>query len=138
MLEYPLPSHVIAEVKLPHSLLLQRADGIVEIRCADDFTYETEHIMENQHYLKQFAGNGKVRVLNIIGKYTSITNEARTHIAKGGHKDFIAAEAFLIQSLPHRLLAQFFIKANKPVVPAKYFAYDQKEEAEKWLFQFSI
>lgn len=138
MQEYPLPLHIKTEIKLVHSLILQREDGIVEIRCADDFTYDTEHIIENQQYLKELAGDGKVRVLNIVGRYTSITNNARAHIAKGEHKDFISAEAFLIQSLPHRLLAQFFIKANKPLVPAKYFAYHQKTEAEIWLSQFSI
>lgn len=130
---YPLPENIEVEVVLEHSHLLKRTDGIVEIRCANDFTYDVEDVKENHSFLKEFAVTEKVLVLSFAEDFTSITNEARNYIAKGYHKDFIAAEAFLIHSLPQRLLANFFVKLNNPTVPAAYFAYSYKDLAEKWL-----
>lgn len=116
-----------------HSTISQRDDGIIELHCADDFTYDVEQIKENQAVLKEMGHGQKVVVLNFTGHFTSITNAGRTHIAEGSHKDFIAAEAFLIHSLPQRLLANFYIKINKPVVPTAYFSYNEREKAEEWL-----
>lgn len=119
-----------------HSTISQRDDGIIELRCADDFTYDVEHIKENQAILKEMGHGEKVVVLNFTGHFTSITNAGRKHISDGGHKDYIAAEAFLIHSLPQRLLANFYMKINKPVVPTAYFSYDEREQAEEWLKGF--
>lgn len=132
---YPLPENIEIEIKLEHSHLLKRSDGIVEIRCADDFTYDIKHIRENHHYLKRFAITEKVLVLSFTENFTSISSEARSYIALGLHKDYVAAEAVLIHSLPQRLLANFFMKLNSPIVPAAYFAYSLKKVAENWLLQ---
>lgn len=130
---YPLPDTYVRKVELPHSTLILREDGIVEIRCADNFTYDIKEIMENHSVLKEMAGNDKVRVLNFTGRYTMITNEARAYVAQGNHAGYVAAEAVLIYSLAQRMYAQFFLKMRKPIVPANYFAYKDKEIAEKWL-----
>lgn len=135
---YPLPENVDVEFKLEHSLILKRSDGIVEIRCADDFTYDLAHIIENHSYLKQLASTEKVLVLNFVEKFTSVTDEARNYVSEGPHKDFIAAEAFLIHSLPQRLLANFFMRISKPIVPAAFFAYHDKASAEKWLLKHRV
>lgn len=127
------PQHIIASYNLGHSTIVQRRDGIIELHCSDDFTYDVEHIKENQAHLKEMGQGKKVVVLNFTGHFTSITNDGRNHISAGSHKDYIAAEAFLIHSLPQRIMANFYIKINKPVVPTAYFSYDQKEEAEEWL-----
>lgn len=132
---YSLPENIEIEIILEHSHILKRSDGIVEIRCADDFTYELSHILENHDCIKKFAITEKVLVLNFAGHYTSVSNEARNYVARGEHKSFIAAEAFLIHGLPQRLLANFFISINKPVVSAAFFNYKDKSLAEKWLFE---
>lgn len=130
---YPLPEKYISKVELPHSTLILRHDGIVEIRCADDFTYETEHIIENHNVLKEMAGDKKLLILDFTERYTMISSEARIYVAKGNHASYIKAEAVLIYSLAQRMYAQFFLKMSKPKVPANYFAYKDKELAEKWL-----
>lgn len=130
---YPLPENIIEKTQLPHTLHIKRSDGIVEIRCMENVQYDVQEVMENHEVLKNFAATGKVLVLNITTKYNLISNEAREYISKGPHKDFIAAEAFLIHSLAQRLLARFYFAVFKPIVPAKYFAFHEKEEAEKWL-----
>jgi hypothetical protein len=135
-MNYPLPENIEMRIELKHSLILKRSDGITEIRCPDDFTYELEHVLENHKILKEISFGRKLLMLSFTERYTSISSEARTYLQSGPHKDFIAAEAFLIHSLPQRLLAQFYVNVSRPAVPANYFAYSDKEAAEKWLFWY--
>ena len=126
---------VISQVDLKHSLLMLRDDGIVEINCADNYEYSVDDIKENLHQIKLFSGNNKVAVLNNLNKYTAVSNEVRDYVATAPHKGFIKAEAFVIHSIAQWLLAKFYLKINKPIVPAKFFK--NKSEAEKWLKSLS-
>lgn len=133
---YSFPANIEYEILLGHSTIYKRSDGIIEIRCANDFTYDVDDIKENHHFLEELAEGKKLLILNISEKYTSITSEARDYVSKGPHEGFIRAEAFLIHSLAQRLLANFFIKMTKPRVPATFFDYKDKEKAEAWLNSF--
>lgn len=135
-MEQSYPIRILATFNLGHSTITQRNDGIIELHCSDDFTYDVEHIVENQACLKEISKGGKVAVLNFTGHFTSITNAGRKHISDGGHQDYIAAEAFLIHSMIQRMLAGFYMKINKPIVPTAYFSYDEKDKAEEWLKSF--
>lgn len=135
-MNYPLPDNIVDKVELPHSLHIKRADGIVEVRCVENIYYDVKEVKENHEVLKQFAGNGKVPVLNITTKYNLISNAAGEFLSRGPHKDFIAAEAFLIHSLAQRLLARFYFSVFKPIVPAGYFAFAERDQAENRLRTF--
>lgn len=136
LITYPIPENIESQIDFEHSLILKRNDGIIEIRCADDFTYDVGHIKENHTYLKQISNGRKLLILNFTALFTFITAEARAYIAKGTHQDFIAAEAFLIHSLPQRILANFYTRVSKPKVYSNFFNYKDKDAAEKWLMQF--
>jgi hypothetical protein len=70
-------------------------------------------------------------VISDTGNYSSITNEAREHIATKGIEKNRIATAFIIRSLSPRLLFQFFIKLNKPNVPTKSFS--NLKDAREWM-----
>ncbi|CAN5285095.1 hypothetical protein BH09BAC5_BH09BAC5_00190 [soil metagenome] len=117
-----------------HSTISLRHDGIVEIITAPDFEYDVEHIKQNHAAIKEIAKNKRVLILSIVGENSTASKDVREFVAKAPHKDFVKAEAFVIQSLAQKLLANFFIKVNKPIVPAKFFK--NVEDAEKWLKSF--
>jgi hypothetical protein len=122
---------IISKKDHGHTVICQNRNTIVEMHCADNFTYEVEHLLENLLYLKQIAGDKQLLVINYVAPYTQISTEARAFLANGSHKSFIKAEAYCIHSLAQKLLASFFVKIDKPKVPVKFFT--KKEEAEKWL-----
>lgn len=132
----PKPTLVEVEFDLGHSRIFKRSDGIVELHCADNFVYDMKHIQQNHNRLQGIAEGKKIVVLNIAGVNTTITKDARDYVSFGFHKQFIAAECFLIRSLSQRLLANFFIRVSKPKVPAQYFDLSKKAEAEKWLRKY--
>lgn len=122
---------IISQKKFDHSLVIYRSDEIVEIICSDNYEYSVADIKENLEYIKSVCGNKKISVLNNLQKFTTVNNEVREFVAKAPHKDFIKAEAFVIHSTGQWLLANFYLKVNKPIVPAKFFK--TRNDAEKWI-----
>ncbi|MCX6311099.1 MAG: hypothetical protein NT084_05620 [Bacteroidetes bacterium] len=127
-------SSTLPDINLGHSVIIQRADGIIEIDCCDNFEYEVEHIQENYNQIKKLVGTKKVLILSVTKPFTTTTKDVRDFIASAPHRAFVKAEAFLIHTLGQTIMGNFFLKVNKPIVPAKFFK--SKTEAEKWLKSF--
>lgn len=125
----------ISKIDLGHSSIFLREDGIIEIDCADNFEYDVLEIKHNLSCIKMIAGNNKVLILNNAKAHTTITKEGREFLATGPHIDFVKAEAFIIHIMGQWILANFFLKINKPIVPAAFFK--NKEDAEVWLKTFN-
>ncbi|MGE0560760.1 MAG: hypothetical protein AB7O47_03005 [Flavobacteriales bacterium] len=64
----------------------------------------------------------------------NVTKEAREFSASVDGLKYSSAEAYVFNSLPHRIIGNFYLKFNKPSVPTKFF--NTKEEAEVWLKTF--
>lgn len=123
-------------IDLGHSKIQELDNGLIEIICKDEIMYDLEQIKENHSVLEKISKRKgeSVLVYSVAGKYTAITSEASTYLTKGPHKDFIKAEAFVIQSTAQRLVANLYLKLSRPVVPAAYFKH--VEDAKNWLLLF--
>ena len=121
-------------VKLSHSTVVYREDGIMELECGADTYYEMTHLKELLEVYKKLFGEKKVPMLHVVGPYTSIAPEARSWGASKEATQFSLAEAFVLKSLAQKLLANFYVKFDKPEVPTKFFT--TIPEAEQWLKSF--
>jgi len=121
------------EQNLGHSKLVLRPDGILVMYCDDDTIYEVEQIKEVVEITGQMTGGKKCAQLTIAGKYSSVTSECRDFIATDEAVKYTLAEAYVIQSLAQRILANFYLKFYTPKVPTKVFTDMLK--AEQWLQQ---
>jgi hypothetical protein len=61
----------------------------------------------------------------------TITKEARENAIKLEEKSPSYASAAIANSLPYRLIANFYLKFNKPGIPFRLFR--KEEEALEWL-----
>ena len=134
-MKIPLPDNIDAQQNLGHTLIIKRSDGIIELRCSNMVTYTPDMVKENHEWIEKFADGKKALVLTITGHYTLASPEARRFTANGPHKNFVAAEAFLIRVFAQRVIATLFMRVNRPIVPAKVFSIRKKDQAEKWLRQ---
>jgi hypothetical protein len=132
----PLPKNIEKQEDLDHSLIIKRTDGVIEVHCGDLAIYSSEKVKENHACIKKFGEGKKALVLTIAGVYTHVMPEARKYTSQGPHKDIIAAEAFLVTSFAQWILAGFFVKINRPIVPANFFRMKDKAKAEAWLAKF--
>lgn len=80
-------------------------------------------------------GDGR-RFPNLItvGKYTTITKEARDYAASDEANKYTLADGYVLHSFHQKIIANFFIKFNKPKMPVRFF--NNEEDALEWLRQF--
>jgi len=83
-------------------------------------------------YLK--LGEGKKRPHLITAtKFVIMEKEAMEFISTEANK-FGIADAFVIRSLPQKIIGNFYLKFHKPKIPTKLFT--SKEKAITWLKTF--
>lgn len=123
-------------IDLGHSKIIEIEDGLIQILCKDEFMYDVVHIKENHSVIEKISNlrGEPVLVFSLAAKYTGITSDATAYVTTGPHKNFIKAEAFVIHSTTQRLGANFFLRLNKPIVPAAYF--NNVKDAKNWLLGF--
>ena len=98
-----------------------------------DVNFKLKDAIETNNAIFKMA-NGKPYTVLVDGRgvYGNITNEARNHfVIDPKTKDIRLAEALLIDNLPARIFANFYIKVNKPNNPVKIFS--KKQKAVEWL-----
>lgn len=125
---------IVKEIVLPHTHLILRSDGIVQISYPDHFDFTLKDSIESVNAIGEITNGVPHLILKIPGKFTSVDHDTREHVAKGDGARFSIAEAFIINSLAHKMIANFYIKFNKPQKPTHFFGDIQS--AEKWLKTF--
>lgn len=113
--------------------LINRADGIFQICYAENKTYTLE---ENKRILARsidLRGKEKSLVLLTGGDFTSHDAESRIYNSSLEVMDYCLAVALVSESLAGKLMANFFIKFNRPEAPTRFF--NSEEEAIIWLLK---
>lgn len=82
-------------------------------------------------------GNGR-RFLNLIevGEHTTADAEAREMSASIEGSVYKIADAFVIYSLPQKIVGNFYMSFNKPIVPTHF--HTSEEEAYNWLQKIKV
>ncbi|MES2566387.1 MAG: hypothetical protein V4565_05945 [Bacteroidota bacterium] len=85
------------------------------------------------HRLKHFGNKDYPMTINMCN-VKHITKEAREYLASEEGCRKIKCCAIIISSEVTKIIANFFIKINKPVVPTNLFTSEEK--ARHWLLSF--
>lgn len=125
---------ILDSIDLKHSVLKLRSDGIVELHTNDVHVYEIPDAKENVESTGKLTNNKKAPILIVGGTFTSLKKETREFMATEESLKYSKAEAFLITSLAQKILFDFYVRIDKPLVPSKVFT--NKEKAIEWLSQF--
>lgn len=122
------------KILLSHSEVFLREDGIVEIDVRENADIGVEECRELTKTYEDLLENKKYPLLHVVGDYVTMTKEAREYASTEEGLRYSKVEAFVINSLPHKILANFYMKIQKPSVPTKFFS--TKQEAVAWLLKF--
>ena len=104
--------------------------NILKVVYRDDVEIVIDDAVGLIDYLRDTVqSNPDVKVLSVVGKYTSITPQAREYIEKA--RTGIKSEAIIVKSLPQKIIVDFYMNIAQQDHPVKIF----KEEAEgvAWL-----
>ena len=124
----------INKIELSHSEVILREDGILQIVVKDNVDVGIEECIELTNAFQALIGKKKVPLLHVVGNYVNMDKEAREYSASEAGLRYSIAEAFVINSLPNKIIANFYMRINKPSVPTKFFG--SIREAEEWLKNF--
>lgn len=117
-------------IEMFHSTIFLRDDGIIQVD-----TKNHNYTLQNLKDINQAQGKicaGKKRPLLVIGaSFANIDSDAREFMASEQSTMHSSAEAFVIHALGQKILANFYLKVNKPQVPTRFF--NDQSEAEVWL-----
>ncbi len=116
--------------KLDICTLSLRDDGIFEVIFFDDGEITLEQSKKLVELEGELSEGRKLPALHIMGKYTEIGEGVKEYSAKEGTA-FTSAEAYVISSLAHRIIGNFYLRIVRPSVPTRLF--NTKENALTWL-----
>jgi hypothetical protein len=78
------------------------------------------------------GGKPKHIILDFRGVDVQFSNEARDYFAAGSkHSPLRKSQSIVINSLAHKIVANFYMKFNKPDCPVRIF--ETPAEAEAWI-----
>jgi hypothetical protein len=134
-IQFQIPDSVkvVMEHHFDFASIRLRSDGITQINYADDKTYELEDMKKIHDVIKKFNMHQPLLLLYIPGIHTSSDDEARKFMANQEKKENRIGSSYVIKSLAHRLIANFYLKFFKPKNPSGFFS--NQEDAERWLLK---
>lgn len=124
------------QVSTDKAVIILQGDNHVRIEINDGAELELSDIEKINAAKFGLVGDKKHTVLFISGIFFSVTHEARIFSASKEVNHNAIAKALLIRNMADRLLANFFIKVNRPLAPTKFFSTEK--EAMKWLNEMAV
>lgn len=76
-------------------------------------------------------GGKRLPMLFIFNQYTTTNTDALKYFADDENFPYSTTEAFILMSLPQRLMGNFYVKLNKPRRAVRFLK--NKQEVAKWL-----
>lgn len=108
--------------------------GIIENHILPHALIDVADIHEMKKYNVMLADNTPYTMLITSSHLSDTTNEARELTARKDFSPLVRARALLTKSTGHKIVANFYLKVNRPFVRTKLFS--DKEKAIQWLRTF--
>lgn len=110
-------------------------DGILRIHLLEGAEIGLEEARENQDLAQKLTAGRNHLALVFDSETFTVTPEARAFAAASNHSNRRIAMAYVTTSLANRLLGNFYIQFNKPIVPTRIF--NSEISAHEWLLSFT-
>jgi len=122
---------VIKEVVLPELSVSLKSDGIVYVKYNQDVTLDIPLQAKSLEAFNEVTKKKLTPFLFEADLGISVTKEARDNAIVMEDQTPCKATAVLVQNIAYALIANFYMKFNKPKRPYKVF--NNREEAVDWL-----
>jgi hypothetical protein len=123
-----------ATIETAVSIITIHDNGVGQMHFKDGIILDVPEQMKHLEALIKIANGRKLPFVVTAGKHVNITPEARDNAIMIEDISPVSATAVVVQNLAYRLIADFYLKINRPKTPYKVFT-DQKA-AFNWCLQF--
>jgi hypothetical protein len=124
----------ISAIALRISKVALRDDGILHIDIRANENFLASDVREIVEAAAQLGAGRSMPNLITVGEFTTPDNEARKMASSPEWCKYKTADAFVLRSFSQVLVANFYIKFNKPCRPTRYFM--NEADALEWLGSF--
>lgn len=131
-----MESDELETIDVPAARISLRKDGIMHVHIKVEIDFQLKHSKEIVAARNKLANGNPYPILYTATKFVLPSKEVREYVASEGRSELVLADAFVINSLPQRLVAQLYRKINRPVRPTRVF--ESKNDAISWLKGFVI
>jgi len=122
------------EIETSTSINTLLEDGIIRIRVKKGAYLEVDHLAENLRAYRALIPEGRMLFLVVTTRDSGVSKEARELLAMPERQAHKKAEAFIVRTLPQRMLINFHIRMNQRAYPVK--AFRTEAEGVAWLRTF--
>lgn len=124
----------LIKVELPYANVYKTSNGIVRVDFKDNCEISDKESKVICDHIWEMAEYKDALVLMVAGSGTEFDQSARNYSAGPEGTRYTLADAIVVVSLAHKLVANFYLRINKPRVPTRVFS--NIKDAEKWLLSF--
>jgi hypothetical protein len=110
---------------------LEYANNILYVRVQEGLILDKRDMERLLKAAIEMVKGEKYYALIDTSSNANSTTEAREYYSKSEYSKYRFADAFVVDSLPMRLMVNFYIKINQPLVRTKMFG--TVKEAVQWL-----
>ena len=107
--------------------------GILHFEMKDREVLTSADLIESRSWVNSFGPN-KYLVLIEAGHRTEVEDDIKELSASKSGNHYTIADAIVVKSLSQRLIANLYLRFNKPVKPTRIFS--DAESAAFWLMSF--
>lgn len=111
-----------------------RPDGILHIDIKVDEVFELEHSQEMIEARTKLVEGKKTPIVYTCTQFVIPSKEVRELVASEQRSEMVLADAFVVNTMPQKIMASLFIRINKPVRPTRVFS--TFEAAIEWVDTF--
>ena len=127
---------IIKELDFPDVNLQLKSNDIVYVLFKDDCTLDIPLQLRLLDYYRDITKGKLMRFIFLAAENVSITKEARDNAILIEDQSMVGASALIINNLAYKIIANFYMKVNKPKRPLK--AFGNEEDAIEWLKKLMI
>lgn len=124
-------AEIIASKSMPTAEIKIRKDGIMHLHIKNELNVEFEDVQNVYKETQRLLEGKRYATLFTMTRLVTPDEQSRKFMASKERHERVIADAFVIKSLPQRLIGNFYLRINKPPSPTKLFV--SEENALEWL-----
>ena len=106
-------------------------DSLFKIFIKNDVELGLDDLDKNYDFFKEQLKEQKGLFLVVFGRGAAMEKGATEKFSEKTRQSIKVKEAFVITTLPHRILGNLYLRVNKPSHPTKFFTTEN--DAINWL-----
>ncbi|MCA0431063.1 MAG: hypothetical protein LCH32_11250 [Bacteroidetes bacterium] len=110
-------------------------NSIIRVVLYENSTIDFDESYRMNKAIGELSNFKEALVLVVAETGAVITAEARNFSASEQGQAYSIAEALVVTNLAHKIIANFYLKINKPIKPCKVF--NAEIDAVNWLLEFN-